>query len=331
MQKKSESIVLAYRARSTPANRLVQRPPEVYGVEGFVDIHCHAFHREQDALAVAKLASASRMRGILYKTLATRQNQRPTEAASAINQQLANWTQESQMTPICCKAGVIVGGRGAPLSLELVQQELENGAGAVWLPVFNSSHSRTVIGPPPTMNPISKSIAVAQGDPSLLDNNGKLQPFFRDVIQMVSQYDSTLFFGHIGKEEIPQVLTEAKQCGMKKMVIDHPFSPFLDLTVEDMKILADEDVIFNFTYDELSPLIRVPPENMCRAIQEIGARHFTLSSDSGGGLFPNSIECMRLISAYMRAYGLSDAEVQYCAGDLPAYLMGLTRERPELG
>jgi acyl-CoA reductase-like NAD-dependent aldehyde dehydrogenase len=323
-----DSIVLAYRARSTPPNRLVQQPPLIEGVNAFVDIHCHAYHQEQDPLALAKLASLSHMQGILYKTIATEKGQRPTEAAALLNKALQEWAQEHHVTPICCKAGFIVGGRGAPLSLELVQKELENGVGAIWLPVFNSSHSRTVIGPPPEMTPISKLEAVAHGDPCLLDEEGKLKPFFHEVIALVGKYDNTLFFGHIGKEEIPEVLAAAKNYKVQKMVIDHPFSPFLSLTVEDMRSLATEGVVFNFTYDELSPLIRVPPEKMCHAIQTVGPRHFTLSSDAGGGLFPNSVECMRLITAYMKAYGLSEAEINYCASELPAYLMGLTQERP---
>ena len=34
-----------------------------------IDIHCHAEHGQQDALAVAKLASESGMYGILYKSI----------------------------------------------------------------------------------------------------------------------------------------------------------------------------------------------------------------------------------------------------------------------
>ena len=34
-----------------------------------------------------------------------------------------------------------------------------------------------------------------------------------------------------------------------------------------------------------------------------------LSSDAGEPLFPNSVECMRLMRAYMRAFGLTAKKV----------------------
>jgi len=41
----------------------------VTGVTDAIDIHCHAHEGQQDALGVAKLASKSGMKGILYKTI----------------------------------------------------------------------------------------------------------------------------------------------------------------------------------------------------------------------------------------------------------------------
>src|SRR6201988_3057081 len=44
----------------------------VIGVDDAIDIHCHAHEGQQDALGVAKLASKSGMKGILYKTIVGR-------------------------------------------------------------------------------------------------------------------------------------------------------------------------------------------------------------------------------------------------------------------
>ena len=48
----------------------------VVGVEDAIDIHCHAHEGQQDALGVAKLASKSGMKGILYKTIVGRRIRR---------------------------------------------------------------------------------------------------------------------------------------------------------------------------------------------------------------------------------------------------------------
>ena len=47
-------------------------PPEVPGVNDFIDIHCHAHQGQQDALSVAKLASQNGMQGILFKSIVGR-------------------------------------------------------------------------------------------------------------------------------------------------------------------------------------------------------------------------------------------------------------------
>jgi len=63
-----ERCVTSYPARRAYRPGVVF-PPKVPGVAGAIDIHCHAHEGQQDALALAELASESGMRGILYKTI----------------------------------------------------------------------------------------------------------------------------------------------------------------------------------------------------------------------------------------------------------------------
>ena len=49
-----------------------QMPPHVADVAGTADIHAHAHEGQQDALAVARLASVSGMAGLLFKTIVGR-------------------------------------------------------------------------------------------------------------------------------------------------------------------------------------------------------------------------------------------------------------------
>src|SRR4051794_15223138 len=63
-----ERCVAAYPARRA-FKPYIQVPPVIEGVRGMIDIHCHAEYGQQDALALAKLASESGMFGILYKSI----------------------------------------------------------------------------------------------------------------------------------------------------------------------------------------------------------------------------------------------------------------------
>jgi len=48
----------------------------VIGVDGAIDIHCHAHEGQQDALGVAKLASKSGMNGDTLQTIVGRKIRR---------------------------------------------------------------------------------------------------------------------------------------------------------------------------------------------------------------------------------------------------------------
>jgi hypothetical protein len=62
---------------------------------------------------------------------------------------------------------------------------------------------------------------------------------------------------------------------------------------------------------------------MCAAIRAVGVDYVTLSSDCGEPLFPNSVEAMRQIRGYMRAFGLSAEEVDVASITNPAKLVGI--------
>ncbi len=87
--------------------------------------------------------------------------------------------------------------------------------------------------------------------------------------------------------------------------------------------LAGVGITLNFTYDELSPLLGVDPARMYGAIRAVGVEHCTLSSDAGEPLFPNSVECIRLIRGYMEAFGLDEDELYQVCTVNPGKVVGL--------
>jgi hypothetical protein len=106
-------------------------------------------------------------------------------------------------------------------------------------------------------------------------------------------------------------------------VIDHPFSPFLNVSPEQMKELSHAGILFNFTWDELSPLLGVDPQIMYNTIRSVGPEHFTLSSDAGEPLFPDSVEALRLVRGYMEAFGLTQEELYTVCTRNPAKVVGI--------
>ena len=58
------------------------------------------------------------------------------------------------------------------------------------------------------------------------------------------------------------------------------------------------------------------------SFRAVGPEHCTLSSDAGEPLFPNSVECMRLMRGFMGAFGLTEDELELTTQVNPAKVMG---------
>ena len=308
----------------------VQYPPEVPGVQDAIDIHCHCEQGQQDALALAKHASRSGMRGILYKTIVGREQ--PTQAVQRVQDELERWCEAEGLTPIKCWAGWNVAARGTPPSAQATREQLEAGVVGVWMPVAMHANTLSKVGgrkiwwdatadrteqTPPL--PWDEALRIGH---YLIDERGKLKPEIREIVHLVADYGRALFFGHATHPEIFALAEEVDKLGFQRAVVDHPYSPFVDLSVEQMQQLARVGIWMNFTYDELSPLLGVDPNVMYQAIRTVGPERCTLSSDAGEPLFPNSVECMRMMRGYMRAFGLTDDEVYQVSTTNPAFICG---------
>lgn len=309
----------------------VQYPPDVPGVKDAIDIHCHAHNGQQDALALAKHASKNGMRGLLFKSIVGRQ--RPAEAVRKVQASLDEWCDQEGVIPITCWAGHMVAATFDPPTAQGVREQLDDGVTAVWMPVALHANTISQVGgrkvwwdpsadPRELTPPVPFEEALKVGH-YLLDEAARLKPEIRDIIHLVADRGAALFFGHSTHPEIFAMAEEVDKLGFKRAVVDHPFSPFIDLSVEQMQQLARVGVFLNFTYDELSPLLGVDPFRMYQAIREVGVEHCTLSSDAGEPLFPNSVEAIRQIRAYMRAFGLTGDEIYRVSTVNPGVVVGL--------
>jgi len=306
------------------------KPSEVRLTDA-IDIHCHAHEGQQDAHELVRRASRAGMKGILFKSLYGGDQ---AATARALQDEVNRWAEgETGVRPVVCWAGFVCGRQREPLSAAAAQKAVEGGAVAVWLPVFTHANTLHTVGTYRRLveaggeadgwtGPLSWEDALRHGRYTL-DEKGRLNDETREILRLCADRDVALFFGHATHDEMFQLAEEVDRLGIRRAVIDHPFSPFIDLTVEQMKQFASVGVLLNFTYDELSPLLGVDPQLMYDAIRAVGVEHFTLSSDAGEPLFPDSVESMRLLRAYMEAFGMSQDELRTLCVRNPARVVGL--------
>jgi hypothetical protein len=323
-----ERCVTSYAAR-TQYKPGVVHPPHIK-VKDAIDIHCHAHDGQQDAYDLARRASLAEMKGLLFKSIP---GVDPAMAVRDLQDDVNRWADKEGLKPITCWAGYVCGRQNSPVSAQTVKQMIDAGVVAIWLPVFNHAITLSTVGTSLRYiggegadgwrGPLPWDQAVKLGHYNLAEN-GELKSEVKEIVRICADRNVALFFGHATHAEIYKLAEEVDKVGLKRAVIDHPFSPFLNVSAEMMKELAPVGILFNFTWDELSPLLGVDPQIMYNTIREVGPEHFTLSSDAGEPLFPDSVEAMRLVRAYMEAFGLNEDELYTVCTRNPARVVGLT-------
>jgi hypothetical protein len=333
---------IARSVTSYPARRGFKQGPidpavhSVVGVEGAIDIHCHAHEGQQDALGVAKLASLSGMRGVLYKTIIGRADS--AGAVRKVKSALDEWADNAGVTPVDLWAGAsVTEGFLSEIRPERCRDVLESGVIALWMPNNTSANTLSIVGGKPRSwdknadpadhtPPLSWDDALKYGH-YLLDDAGALKLEIEEIFRIAHDKDAAIFFGHPTKPEFLAMAEFSDKIGFKRGVVDHPFSPFVNLTIAEMKQFGSAGLWMNFTFDELSPLLGIDPAKMCEAIHATGAEHCTLSSDAGEPLFPDSIESIRLMRGYMTAFGCTAEEIHTMSCVNPAFVVGLDTAR----
>lgn len=324
--------VTSYPARRGFKQAIDPSLDHVLGVADAIDIHCHAHEGQQDALGVAKLASKSGMTGLLYKTIVGRKD--PAAAVAAVRSALESWCEEKHLTPVHVWAGSsVTQGFLSQIEAAWSAKMLKSGVIALWMPNNTSAHTLSIVGGKPSAwdksadpnahtEPLPWSESLKYGH-YLLDESGRLMPEIEDIFRIAYDHNAAIFFGHPTKQEFRAMAEFSHKIGFKKGVVDHPFSPFVNLTIEEMKDAADAGLWINFTYDELSPLLGIDPASMYTAIRAVGPEHCTLSSDAGEPLFPNSVESLRLLRNHMAAFGCTRQEIYTMCTVNPSFIVGL--------
>jgi len=237
-----ERCVTSYAAR-TQYKPGVVHPPHIK-VKDAIDIHCHTHEGQQDPYALARRASLAEMKGLLFKSIP---GDDPVKATQDVQDDVNRWAEKDGVTPITCWSAYVCGRQMAPVSAKLVNEMIDRGVSAIWLPVFTHVITMSTVGTygrfvqsrstPGWVGPIPWDEAMNIGHYDL-DENGKLKPEVRDIVHLCADRNVALFFGHATHAEIYQLAEEVQKVGLKRAVIDHPFSPFLNVSPEMMKELS---------------------------------------------------------------------------------------------
>ena len=271
---------------------------EEVGIEGVIDLHAHMAPgnrgpRSVNALEAAQLARRHGMRALLIKNHYT---QTASQAYLV-----------SQAVPGIEVYGGIVLNRAVgginPVAVEIMATMTGKLGRMVWLPTFDSENNA----------PNSENVPITR--------DGELLPEVRRVFEVMKEHNLALATGHVSPEEGLVAIRGARAAGIERIVVTHPTSGIVGMSVEMQKEAARLGALLEYTI--LSVLGRGSFDEFAAQIREVGPENVVVTSDLGQMGNPFPADGLRMIVSRLAAAGFSQAEIDVMTKSNPARLLGL--------
>lgn len=287
-------------------------------IEGAIDLHCHPypdlFPRLADDFDIAVAARDAGMKALMLKC-----HHESTVSRAYLVQRI--------VPDIKVFGGVVLNSYVGGINPAAVEAALRLGGKEVWMPTVDSGYHAQVHGGTGGYESQSGGVSRAEGI-WVTDADGKLQPVVKEVLGLVAQYGAILATSHLSPKEIVALVKEARDAGVQKIVVTHPFFkvPRLDLgTIEELGRLG---AMPEFGYCTVSPAWQyAAPEKIVEAVRRVGASRCLLVSDTGQRHNPLPSEALRVFAQTVFEKGIAEQDVQRMIARNPYDLLDLDSVR----
>ena len=260
-------------------------------LDGMIDLHVHAAPdseaRSVNAIETARLARSHGMRGLLFKNHYTH----TASLAYLVSQVVEGLEVYGGIT-----LNRTVGGIN-PVAVELMANTTGSHGQVVWMPTRDA-----------------RSIAISR--------DGELLPEVLEILDVMAQYDLALATGHSTPEESLLLIREAGARGIERIIVTHPFSPTVAMTVATQREAA-----------RLGALLEYPAsqafegderfDQFLAQLREVGPEHIVLTTDLGQPENPVHTDGLDIIVSRLIDSGITQAEIDVMTRRNPARFLGL--------
>ncbi len=271
---------------------------------GAIDVHVHSYPddrpRSIHAIDVAKLADSRGMRAIVLK------NHYESTAGTA-------YLVRQVVPGIEVFGGIAlnrtVGGIN-PAAVEHMTRVSGGWGRVVWMPTFDAENQvRTAKENRPYVS---------------VSRDGELLPEVKSVIALVAKHDLVLATGHSTPAEVLMLLRDARQQGVRQMIVTHAINTPVLMNAAQMKEAASLGAFIEFVGgapEGQGAAARL--DGIAKAIKEVGVASSILSSDLGQQGNPLPPDGLGTYIQALRARGFSDRDLDTMSKQNPARLLGL--------
>ncbi len=289
-------------------------PPLTSPIEGMIDFHVHSspdvFGRALDDNEVARKAVEAKMGALVLKNHVMETGARAFLA-------------RRQVPGIPIFGGIVLNGPYG-INPEAVQWmwRMEGGLGkVVWLPTFDAdNHVKTFKDAPEGIK--------------VVDGQGKVLPSVIEVMKICAKQNLVFCTGHSSATESLALIKQAKDVGVKNVVVTHAMFTVVNMNTEQMKQAAamGAKIEVDFLATLMGPNAHmgwmthwknVSFKDNAEAIKQIGAQNIVMGSDLGQTGNPSHIDGMKAMVGGLKANGLTDQQIKMVARDNAAAMLGL--------
>jgi hypothetical protein len=270
------------------------------GLEDAIDLHCHPypdlFPRLADDIDIAMAARDAGMKALVLKC-----HHESTVSRAYLVQ---------RMVPgIRVFGGVVLNSYVGGINPAAVEAALRLGGREVWMPTVDAGYHAQVHGGTGGYDAQQGGRRQAEGI-WVTDTDGALKPLVKDVLALVAEHRAILGTCHLSPAEIVALVREARDVGVEKIVVTHPFFRVPNLDLDTVEELARLGAMPEFGYCTISPAWRyAAPEKIVAAVQRVGASRCLLVSDTGQRHNPMPPEALRVFAQTVFEKGLGEQDV----------------------
>jgi hypothetical protein len=285
------------------------RPQSNRPLECVIDIHVHSLPDSEpwtmDGIEVAKLAKARGMRGLVLKS-----HWEPTATLAYLARKEVSGLEV--FGGICLSRAV---GGVNPAAVEEMVKVTGGWGRVVWMPTLDAENVRRNAGSDLPFISVSRS--------------GELLPEVKDVLAVIARNKLVLATGHSSPEEDLMLVREGRRLGVEHIVVTHPMSSSVRMTVAQMQEAAKGGAFIELVYvptltkESIHRKAQFSVADVANAIRKVGPEFVILSTDMGQVGFPPPPEGMAAYIAELRAQGLTQRELDRMTRENPARLLGL--------
>ena len=273
-------------------------------LNGVIDIHAHSdpdgTPRSIDAIDLARLASQRGMRGLVLK------NHYESTASLA-------YVVRKMVPGIEIFGGIDLNRSVGGVNPEAIERMVlvKGGWGrVVWMPTFDAENQVRYSREKRPFVAVSK--------------NGQLLPEVKQAIAVVAKHQLTLETGHSSAAECLLLIREARNQGVRHIVVTHAMLPPVQMSLEQMREAAQLGAYIEFVYNALiGPNKAFEMRDYAKAIRELGPKSCILSSDLGQAGNPLHPDGLTAFFTGLAKEGLTPAEIDLMAKTNPARALGL--------